>query len=44
MRLKVAGLVVPEAAARGRELVAEARVALDGGRLGYGVVIARRPS
>ena len=42
-RLKVAGLLMPDAAARGRELVGEARGALDRGLLGYGVVIARRP-
>jgi arsenite methyltransferase len=42
-RLEVAALLVPDAAARGRELVGEARSALDRGLLGYGVVIARRP-
>lgn len=42
-RLKVAALVFPDPAARGRELVADARLALDRGLLGYGVVIARRP-
>jgi SAM-dependent methyltransferase len=42
-RLKVARLIGAGGVARGRGLVGEARRGLEGGLLGYGVVIARRP-
>lgn len=42
-RLQVATLLGADGVARGRELVGEARLALDRRVLGYGVVIARRP-
>lgn len=41
-RLKVATLVGAEDIARGRELAAEARAAVQRGLLGYGIVIARK--
>jgi arsenite methyltransferase len=42
-RLAVARLLGADGVARGRELVTEARRALERGALGYAVVIARRP-
>jgi ubiquinone/menaquinone biosynthesis C-methylase UbiE len=42
-RLQVAAMLVADRVAIGRELLHEARRALDRGLLGYGVVIARRP-
>jgi len=42
-RLKVAAMLDAERVAAGRALLLEVRRGLEGGQLGYGIVVAQRP-